>query len=232
MPRKRNYGRSKRYFKKIKKVVKNELHKQVENKFLELGTNNEAIYSNSGTAGAGSFYLLNGLQQGTAHGQRVGNRTRLMNLHVSGRIIGPGGLNADHTICRVIVFKWKTCNAGTPIISQLLSNLDVNNLDCTYAIYNRNYVPTDIQILYDKRFSLQLNNGPAITAGSVTEKKEFHTRKINLRGVLCNYNNGNTGTAADITMNSVWLYVGTDQVSAGGRATDFSWNTVLEYEDA
>lgn len=213
----------------IKSVVKKVLHDQVENKFTEVVQTAVNIFSNSGTGGNGTFFLLNGLQQGTAHNQRIGNRTRLMNIKCSGRLIGPPGASADNTVFRVIVFRWKTCNAATPIVSQVLSNLIASNANAPWALYNPNYVHREIDIIYDSQRISSLEGAPANNATTRPTKNVFKFRR-SLRQVLCNYNNGNNGTAADITMNSVWLYATCDQLVANQGTIDFV--STIEYEDA
>lgn len=69
--------RAKRPAKSVVRFVRRELHKAIENKFVDGRVDTFNLFSDSGGAGAGYFNLLNGLTQGTAVGNRVGNKTRL-----------------------------------------------------------------------------------------------------------------------------------------------------------
>lgn len=220
--------------KAITKLIRKEIHRNIEDKFLDVYVPRFDVYSDT-NANLGYFNCLNSLiTAGALHNQRIGVKIKPKYLTIRGYVQGPSGATADASVFRCVVFCWKTSNGAAPINTQLfLPVAGATSINTPWATYNRNYIPQDIKILYDKRINLNLENGPGLTANTVGSKATF-VAKIPLfkRTGMVQYNNGVTGTFADITKNSFWLYATTDQNSAGLRNVGFSYNYTFEYEDA
>lgn len=214
--------------KAVKAIVKKEIARSIEDKFVARQQAVFNLYCDAPTA-TGYMQLLNGLQLGTGVGNRLGNRVKCKYLELRIAIEGTPGIVALSTKFRAVVFRWNNCNASAnPPVGQLLeagAASIYNPIDC----YNTNNVANkNIKVYRDIKKTCNLMNAPAAL---VQNEKHFITMKFPLN-FITQYNNANAGTSTDILNNALFLYMTTDQLAAGNAAVITAYTWVLRYEDA
>lgn len=214
--RRRYNAKPKRYNKKYKKpmpyrqekatkaIVRKELDKSIENKY---------VFANGANAiGTGlSVYNMTSnttISAGTGRSQRVGNMITVKSVTIRGKIV----LAAADALSRIRIMIVRTTSSGyTPILSDLVY-YDTS----TYQIQSPpNYVEMKgkYQILYDKRFVLDEVNGDS--------KDWYFHKKINKK---CWYDD-----AGNTLKGHIWLCHFADD---GTYNITNTWGSYLSFEDA
>lgn len=163
-----------------------------------------------------TLVLANGLTQGVADGQRVGDRARFTSLRITGEIERDADNAVPNTI-RMIVFWDSQPNGATPPListSESLFNIPSiapNNINATYNLDNQKRY----KVLLDKRWVLNSANFDPVTATDWQTRKLFNFYiKLSRETVYT----ANTGGIADITKNSLYIAFCTDQSGSGLNA--------------
>ena len=155
--------------------------------------------TNAAITNLGQAYLLNGCAVGNAVNQRVGTQITLRSLEVHAQVWA----NSTNTLdfpCRLAVVLDRVSNgAQVGAMTDIFATTDVD-----YAtISPRNLVNRKrFKILCDKHYCL---GGPAGQLGSVPCRRVFKIFMKFRRPIVVQFNNGNTGTYADIVANSLYL---------------------------
>lgn len=155
MPYKKSY-RKKTYRKKqpasdkrIKKVVKKELAKEIEAKFFDRQMSGYAEQPLLTTANP-----LQGIVRGTGRSEFIGSKIRPTGLSVRGQVIAG---DSPGNMLRLVIIQDKT-TSGTPLVGTLFSNLTYPWISPFNADFRDTY-----NILHDKTFLL--SNDGATSAG-------------------------------------------------------------------
>ena len=135
----------------------------------------------------GSIFCINGLAPGTAANQRIGMRVTLRSLEFRYRIVATG--TALASINRVIVLFDKQANGALP------APTDILNPYATWGMRNLENRKR-FKIIWDKtRFSAPVGGDPS--------RVMVHAYIKFRRGVIVEFNNGVSGSIADIVSNSL-----------------------------
>lgn len=213
--------------KTIARVVRKELHRNVEDKFRQSNVGEFTYVSNPSLAGPDTWgvqnHLLNGIVQGTSAGQRVGNMIHLRHIWIRG-VIRAGSVNSS---LRVMLYYCKVQDLQRMIPAELLTSLDATN--GSMAPHNPNFIPLSAQVLYDKIFPLNIFGGSA----QIAEIKSFNIN-LNLKNRITRYDNTNSGTVADIEQGGLFLCAFSDVNEADpvGNRPLMRFVGLLRYEDA
>lgn len=141
--------------------------------------------------------LLNGLQNGAARNQRIGQRATFGTLELNMRLLcGTSGFSNTQAV-RVILVREKPCLGVTLSLESLL------DAAAPYTHYVYNHKDRDFSsrffVSYDETFSL--------------DGQSPFTRSLQIRKQLnftSNYARGDTGLVTDIDTNALYLVVITD----------------------
>lgn len=190
-----------------KKVKKIQRDIELKNRAFDIGFT--AIQQNWST-----LVLANGLTQGVADGQRVGDRARFTSIRITGEIQRDSDNLVPNTV-RMLVFWDSQPNGATPPLvatTESLFNIPsiaANNINATYNLDNQKRY----KVLLDKRWVF--NTGAYDTTGTIW----FPTRhlfnfyiKLSRESIYT----ANNGTIADLTKNSLYIAFCTDQSGAAG----------------
>lgn len=174
----------------------------VERKYSDV--NATTTYSSTPT-----LTLLNGLSLGTTSETRNGQSIKMVSMQL--RMTGSINASATTTQVRFIIFRDRQANAAAPTAANLLENsTGINsplNLD-----YGKRF-----KVYIDKEFMMSLN-GTAALRYEKYMKVIFHV----------DYNTGNTGTIADITTNSLYILIMSDQAT---NTPTIAWYFRMRYID-
>lgn len=158
---------------------------------------------------AGTVTIMNAMAVGNGDGQRAGNRTVAKYLEM--RIdVGLDGVALAFTTAmnyhyRCIVFWDKQANGAPPVISELLQNSGVggNNYLSPFNFNGK----SRYKVIWDKTVSLNPVSNSRQAIGTTTydsmDKVIVLRKKLN---TTTTYNNGNAGTVADISTNSLYMF--------------------------
>lgn len=134
---------------------------------------------------SGNLVLLNGLTLGDTKYTRDGQSIKMNSILM--RWTASLNASATRTTMRVIIFVDKQANAAAPTIANVLDSVS------TYSPMNLDY-GSRFRIMYDRFLTLDDVN-TAFRHGKVFKKLNFH----------CKYDTSNNGDITDITTNSVYL---------------------------
>lgn len=152
----------------------------------------------------GDIALLNGCARGDDINERVGRQITIVGLQLKATSLVTAGTGVDQTH-RLLIVVDKQANATAPAITDVL---DAVSTTAFPKLENRNR----FRILYDKSWVLSAS----------AEAQSSKMVNVNIKGpIKVTFNNGDAGTIADITTNSIYaLILGTEArgVTAGAIA--------------
>jgi len=155
----KKYGRKRKYTRKYRKgglatkaFVKQQIHKNVETKWYELGQTPTGVDWN------GAITRLTSVPQGTTDSQRVGDKLTIRGIHIKYQIT-----TGDSTqLFRVLVVQWKpNTNLITPGVATLLTGVTLGTVNAPLANYVWDYT-NQWSILYDKMHRLDAVSKPNV----------------------------------------------------------------------
>lgn len=152
-------------------------------------------YTASNAASSGSFILLNGLSQGSAQDNRIGDQAHMNSIRVR---MQTSAIDATNTM-RLIVFLDKAPKGVAPTQSELLETSVIG--PAVFAFTNPDNKER-FTILYDKTW---VQNGAAGADSLIKFVKA--NLKLNAK---TNYGLGNAGTIADISHNAIYAFIVSD----------------------
>lgn len=199
----------------IKKTIRTIERKQ-EISFFDTMINGVALVSNPNTA---HILLLNGMVEGDDDSQREKSHISYTSLQFKG-VVRNAVLTVDAPVCRIIMFWDKQANGTAPTAAQLL---DVSTITLHInAPYNKDYWKR-FKIIYDHRFVLNLQAVQQFAvATGITERYAPVEIPISFRKRLnrmTNYGLGNTGTITDISSNSIYIMLLSDNAIVSNPPT-------------
>lgn len=201
----------------VKDAIKHALDVEVEDKYKYVGLIVVAV------SNAGTFSLFNNLQRGTDRTTRLGNRIRMKSLeyglHLS--VSAAGLVLFQRPSVRLIFFIDKQSNGLAPAVVDFFP---AGITEFTVSPLNPITVSPRFDVLSDTVYQLQGQYPTAPTTYSFR-------KKIPLKNRAVVYNDGNAGTIADITKNSLYVLAISDQAAAATNP-GYSIDYVLRYEDA
>lgn len=153
----------------------------------------DTIASNASVSSTTTITLLNGLQLGDTTTTRTGQSIKMDRSDF--RFIMRGNVTAVTCFLRVIVVVDKQANSAAPASGDLLA-ADTVIAPYTFASQQR-FIP-----LFDETFALPSSGQACITKAVGVNTIQHVT-----------YNAGNAGTIADISSNSLYLYMLSDQAT-------------------
>ncbi len=145
--------------------------------------------------------LLNGLQNGAARNQRIGQRATFGTLDMNIRLMTGTNSFSNAQSTRVMIVREKPC-LGTALSLESLLDAAAPYTHYVYNYKDRDFT-TRFFVIYDEVFSL---DGVSPFAQTLRIKKSLN--------FTSNYARGDTGTVTDIDTNSLYLVVITDWTSA------------------
>lgn len=182
--RKKYYNRRKATVGLVNKIVTRQIKKNTELKSID---STIGIGMDTG----GNSILLNGLTLGSAVYQRVGMRTIVKSIQLS-LDVKVNSMGVDQNV-RVIVYS-KVSNQGASETAATAYNKIYSSVS-PLAVRNLLNI-RDYKVLYDNKFDL----------GAITKTSSQRTIKKYIKcNIPINYNLGNSGTAADIDQNAIYL---------------------------
>lgn len=201
--RKKLFKKSKRPIKRIHNLEKrvSKIQRDVELKYLDVLVSNTSIPTTS------VFTLLNGCVTGDTSVTREGSELRMTSLQFRLEIkTNSAQLGASHV--RFCVVKDQDPDGGAPSIAEIFGTTIIT--DQVLAPYNYNNSKR-FRILYDRTIDLNPGSyltadttGDAFTVLTVVPEKISIVQRIPLNYVV-KFGNGNAGTIADFTMNSLYM---------------------------
>lgn len=163
----------------------------VEYKFTDF--DNNVTTSATPTVGGGQIFCINNLVEGSGPSNRDGNQVEFKNFNMH-FTFAPAAVSPVDSIIRIIVFKMKAPNGATPVLTDVLD--PTSPAPFTLLHYNLDNVPQGIQILSDKSYTYDLENGPKYPRKSLNIKKDVKARY-----------QANTGALTDLSTNGVYVMV-------------------------
>jgi len=196
-------GRSKKGRSRRSKITYAQIGSKVmqDIRYLKAQFNVEYKYFDSNYVGvtnttAGSINILNNLTLGTTGTTRNGQSIKIteISLHYSEALTT---LSAAVVFARVILLYDQQPNAAVFASTDLLQNGTTDVLSDYVVAYENRF-----SVLYDDVHALNQQGTPNLVR-NVVRYRPHHVE----------YNTGNAGTVADITLGSLWLFVFTDQAA-------------------
>lgn len=138
--RKRRVRSTKKVGKSVKEFVKKEIHREVETKQL--------LQSINVTAGwTGGITQITQPVQGTADGQRIGDKIEPQMLRIKGLVQG-----TNLHVMRIVVIQWRP-NSGTftPTVGNILEGAYSGSVNFVNCPISRDY-RHEFKVLHDKRY--------------------------------------------------------------------------------
>lgn len=207
--KKRIYKKRKTYYKK-----KNQNAYGLAKLALSRLNGEQKIIDTKGTPSPGTgglFYLLNGSTKGDDVNQRNGQRIRLRSMFIN-ITTNINSLSTTDVLIRYIIFIDKQPNAAAPVLADVLE-------DTTYVIQS------PMEIDNSKRFIVLANQKCAMSINGVRKMHKSIYKKLNY---IVQYNSSNAGTIADITTNSLYLLILSDDNT---NSPSFDFYCRLRYVD-
>jgi len=207
-PRKRTYARKRTTpDKRIRKVVKSEMRKEIEHKFFD-----RTSTGNAGTTLATSN-PFQGIARGTGPNGFIGSAIRVTSIEIYGQLIAA---DSPGNIMRMMIIQDKDVS-GVPNTGTMFSDL-------VYPIYsplNKDY-SDQYRVLKDKLFLL--TNDGVTSTGFLPKSFRYRISGKKLRQVKF------TNSAGAYDGGSIWILF----VSDSGAAANPTWimNTRVNYTDA
>jgi len=178
----------------------------------------------------GQTYILNSPLQGTEPNNRIGARISCTSIQVKGHFHPQFG--GTPTEVRMVIFWDRQANHGNP---PLFATSDPDGLlDDTILTLAPVHAPfnmtakTRFKVVYDKVYVL-VNDGN--TDATTTNAIVVDVRKRLGRKTQFSYD-ADTGGAADITTNALWLLVIGNIAGTGSTVPKFLFNSKLDFKDS
>jgi len=188
-----------------------------EKKFLD-----SPVYIVSATAGSIQADF-NGLAQGSAAGQRVGNRVNLTNFNLHAECAAGTKIRNEASTHRIILFIDKQCNGAAPAVTDILQTASV------YSFRNM-YTLDRFVILKDKLFTLNAN-APGSSATTL-QLENSRVIKMSWKGNLPIFYSGIGSGVGNISSNNVGLLYICDTANQAGDAQGMVGTARVKYTDA
>lgn len=180
------------------------------------------------------YNLVGFITKGTARNNRDGNVITLKMLKMGISIVAGGTAAPVASRIRLMVILHKdfsgTAPSGTFVGFDPAFLFSVQTIGSgTYAApLNPQWVPKVYKVLYDKSWSLSVEDG---AAGAGTREERIIRKNIYLKDVKVQYNDSTFGDNRDVTKNCLYFFAISDETVATGPPTIFlSWS--LTYKDA
>lgn len=201
-----------------KRPAKQAKTKEFVPKIIQLGGSSERKYIDTAPGvyqvnTSGSITCLNGCARGTDANQRVGRKIVMTSAFIRGYVSSELSTtytpttNAISQLARCIIIYDNEANAGTPLISDILTSatsydqLNINNRD-------------RFTVLMDKQWAI----GPMSTTGFMAAQQAFALKKYIPMKHPVVYNSSNNGDYSDINTGTLWMvWIGN---VAAGTGTD------------
>lgn len=194
----------------VKKIVKNELHKQIEDKDAELSLS----VSQTLLDPIGNVYplLTTGIVTGSDDGERIGSRILPKSLEMRFNFNNSSTTTNRH---RIVVFRWHPDNTNyTPTAPQIFNS---SGSDAQYNPQTRDQFTVLMDYTVDER---DLSNG----------HQSYHKllrKKLNLKQYM-NFQASNSGACT----NNLYAVVQSDVTESSSSNVIISMSGILFYEDA
>lgn len=185
-----------------------------------------------------TFDLLNGIQEGASFYNRIGRRTHMKSIHVTGQVVPSANTTAGtNEYIRIMLIYDRQPNGSFPAIADLL--LDYGNDGTTFTTslskMNMNNVER-FAILRDKRVCLVSNEQTAITgqyATLGTDSQNDVNWFVPLKDLETHYKSTtNPAAIGDVATGALYL-VTFGSVAAAGNASGYvlNYNARLRFVD-
>lgn len=229
----------------VAKMVKVQLHKQVENKLVSLDfplTN----FNNAASSSGDVIQIVPTMHQGSGDGERTGNQVTMRNLNIKGHInVIPSGSDVART--RVMVRMLLVIPKQFPTNDIAVANtgswlpyvLKVGNssapLDGTIPSM---YLPTNreiITVLADKKIYLNSDYFSALGLENYSARytTKFFNFNLNVKNKVLRYDDGNVlPLNYSPTLLLSYCFLDGSAPSSLSTALSMSFISVLDYEDA
>lgn len=183
------------------------------------------------TAGP-SLTWLNAMAVGAARYQRAGNRCLVRSIDLRIGLESAANAAAPSRI-RCILFVDKQPNGVTMTPSQLFLGAGVAApaaANLWRAPFNPAYVPSRFKVLMDKQVAVEIFGG----ANNFGERKAVITKRVMIPPSLqqAQWNDGVTGTIADLNKMAYYFLAVTDYSGAGGTTPSLVWSYCTNFTDA
>lgn len=171
------------------------LKEVVNTEFKYLDTDQTATFNITPSA-ISSKFLLNGLQHGDIAVTRNGESIRIKSIEINYSLLFNATANYSHV--RVLVVVDKQANAAAPALSDVLAQGGTlsTNIYSPRNLYNKKRFFS----LHDQTYVLNQDAQPMV--------HNRYYRKMDMHTV---YNGGDAGTIADITSNSIYVFIFSDE---------------------
>lgn len=180
----------------VKKVAKLEKQiKQQEGEWKYLDTTQSVTASVS----AGALTLLNGCQQGDGPSNREGTQIFIKSIQIRIRTEF-NALDASAGPMRFVVVQDKQPNGAAPTVSNIYQTSSLLAIDALRNLDGRKR----FKILADRSYVMSQNGTPGFV-------DDIYLK----RPITVQYNSGNAGTVADISTNSIYVLIASDQAANG-----------------
>lgn len=148
---------------------------------------------NVASSAIAQFFLMNGLTRGDQINQRGGRQVRFKSIQLKGTISRSSASTGVGDRLRIVVFIDKQANASAPSFSDLFENVlgATPNVSTFRNLDNRKR----FVILNDRVYNLDADD---------PSREYNYYRKLDMKTI---YDDGNAGTIADITTNSLYVMV-------------------------
>lgn len=192
--------RTKKY-RKGRKVARVSMVKRMINTMIEQKWKTDVSPATTVGYNGTFFALCNGMTLGTTHSNRVGNQIRMKQLELG---IVCAAQTQISTV-RVLVFIDKQPNQAIFNPNQIFVNNPPSTLDPVSPLHP-DFWPSRYQLLYDRSTTLTIQGG----ATNVNGEKRWRIR-IPLKNKRTQFIDSNLGTVADISKNTLWVYMTSDE---------------------
>lgn len=195
----------------VKRYVRRTLDNQIEDKY------NYRTEANFNIPATGIFWCMNQLIKGTDRQTRLGNAIRCKHLRLGISAVNAAFAALGTAYVRVLVVFDKQANGAAPTIANFFVGPGAVP---TITPLNPIQVPSRFQVLLDRRISL----------GGGYSVPYDHNRVYNFKlKQRTQYNDGNAGTVADISKNSLYVCFFSD---LGATVPIATLNAIFVFEDA
>lgn len=182
-----------------------------------------------------TFDLLNGVQEGASFYNRVGRRTHMKSIHVTGELIETGNGAGVAEYDRVMLVYDRQPNGNFPAISDILLDYgnDGTTFTTSYSKLNLNNVER-FAILRDQRIQIAANSGASTNvAGAITNYGQQANINwfVPLKDLETHYKSTtNPAAIGDIATGALYLVTFGD-VAIGSAGYQFKYNARLRFTD-
>lgn len=208
--------KSKKLSSSIKKIVKAEIHKNIEDKYL-----NDNVTAVTAVSDNATTILCNGLSPSATIEGRIGEKIRMTRMQGNFAVATAGAAIAGTTSTyyfRLMLIYDKQPNGSGITLNQLFINSGAGN---TFLSLLNPAGSDRYKVLFDKIYNMPIGGGVA----NVSENRIIRVDK-KLRH-MTHYNDGNAGTVSDINTGSLYWLLCSDSTNLVYKAS-----YTLRFEDA